>query len=167
MLIQTTENSHSKGLKTLASQYSLPYPECLPITTSATAPACRPRNPLNREEAASPNTSWYHALLDPDSKNIHFDISWDETAKYLVGTYEATKVTANIINRFPEWFLFGTDSAAPRTQEDYLKTYNLYAPLLAQLTPKARRLLLKGNCERIFDEARQHVRKWEAANKPR
>jgi hypothetical protein len=144
-----------------------PYPEFLPITTSATAPACRPRNPLNREEAASPNTSWYHARLDPDSKNIHFDISWDETAKYLVGTPEATKVTANIINRFPESFLFGTDSVAPRTQEDYLKTYNLYAPLLAQLTPKAKRLLLKGNCERIFDEARQHVRKWEAANKPR
>ena len=36
------------------------------ITTSATALACRPRNPLNREEAASPNTSWYHALTHPD-----------------------------------------------------------------------------------------------------
>ncbi len=107
------------------------------------------------------------ALLDPESKNICFDISWDETAKYLVGTPEAVKVTADIINRFPERFLFGTDSVAPRTQEDYLKTYDLYAPLLAELTPKAKRLLLKGNYERIFDEARKRVRKWEAANKRR
>ena len=106
-------------------------------------------------------------LLDPDSENIHFDISWDETAKYLVGTPEAIEVVAGLINRFPKRFLFGTDSVAPRTQEDYLKTYNLYAPLLTQLTPKARRLLLKGNYERIFDEARQRVRKWEADNKPR
>jgi predicted TIM-barrel fold metal-dependent hydrolase len=103
-------------------------------------------------------------LRDPESKNVHFDISWDETAKYLVGTPEAVKKTADIINRFPERFLFGTDSVAPRTQEDYLKTYNLYAPLLADLTPKAKYLLLKGNYERIFDEARRRVRKWEAAN---
>ena len=105
-------------------------------------------------------------LLDPGSKNIYYDISWDETAKYLVGTPEAVEVSADIINRFPERFLFGTDSVAPQTQEDYLKTYDLYAPLLARLTPKARRLLLKGNYERIFDEARQRVRKWEADNKP-
>ena len=106
-------------------------------------------------------------LRDPESKNVHFDISWDETAKYLVGTPEAVKKAADIINRFPERFLFGTDSVAPRTQERYLKTYNLYAPLLAELTPEAKHLLLKGNYERIFDEARRRARKWEAAPKPR
>lgn len=103
-------------------------------------------------------------LSDPESKNIHFDISWDETAKYLVGTPEAVSASAALINRFPERFLFGTDSVAPRTQDDYLKTYELYEPLLAELTPEARHLLLKGNYERIFDEARGRVREWEAAN---
>ena len=68
---------------------------------------------------------------------------------------------------FPVLILALLISINIRAQEDYLKTYDLYAPLLAQLTPKARRLLLKGNYERIFDEARQRVRKWEAANKPR
>lgn len=106
-------------------------------------------------------------LRDPESKNIHFDISWDETAKYLVGTPAAVKVAADLINRFPERFLFGTDSVAPRTQEEYIQTYKLYAPLLAELTPEAKHLLLKGNYERIFDEARRRVRKWEAANKRR
>lgn len=103
-------------------------------------------------------------LVDPKIKNLHFDISWDETAKYLVGTPEATNKAAEIINRFPERFLFGTDSVAPHNQEAYLKTYQIYGPLLSLLTPKAKHLLLKGNYERIFDEARVRVREWEADN---
>ena len=50
------------------------------------------------------------------------------------------------------------------TEADYLKTYKLYEPLFAKLTPEAKHLLLKGNYERIFDEARIRVRKWEADN---
>ena len=97
-------------------------------------------------------------------------INWEwrsggcETAKYLVGRPEAIEVAADLINRFPERFLFGTDSVAPQTQEQYLQIYKLYKPLLDKLTPKARRLLLKGNYERIFDEARRRVRAWEAAD---
>ena len=104
-------------------------------------------------------------LRDREPKNIHFDISWDETAKYLVGSPEAINATADLINRYPERFLFGTDSVAPQTEEQYLHVYKLYAPLLAKLTPEAKHLLLKGNYERIFDEARRSVRAWEAANK--
>ncbi|QEG43157.1 amidohydrolase family protein [Roseimaritima ulvae] len=106
-------------------------------------------------------------LSDPESKNIYFDISWDETAKYLVGSPETIEATANLINRFPKRFLFGTDSVAPKTQEAYLKTYQIYEPLFARLTPEAKHLLLKGNYERIFDEARRSVRQWEAANRQR
>ena len=40
----------------------------------------------------------------------------------------------------------------------------MYAPLLADLTPEAREKLLKGNYERLFDEARRKVRAWEKAN---
>lgn len=102
------------------------------------------------------------ALANPESKNIHFDISWDETAKYLVDSPETIEVTANLINRYPDRFLFGTDCVAPKTQEQYLQTYHIYAPLLEKLTPKAKHLLLKGNYERIFDKARKSVRAWEA-----
>ncbi|TWT43569.1 Amidohydrolase [Thalassoglobus neptunius] len=97
-------------------------------------------------------------LRERESKNIHFDISWDETAKYLVGKPEAIEATADLINRFPTRFLFGTDCVAPKTQEQYLEVYEMYEPLLSQLTPEAKHLLLKGNYERIFDEARRSVR---------
>lgn len=104
-------------------------------------------------------------LRSRESKNIHYDISWDETAKYIVGSPEAIEATANVINRCPERFLFGTDSVAPETKEQYFQVYELYEPLLAKLTPEAKHLLLKGNYERIFDEAQKRVRAWETANK--
>ncbi len=103
-------------------------------------------------------------LSNPKMKHICFDISWDETAKYLVNTPETVKVTADLINRYPDRFLFGTDTVAPKTQKQYLEPYEIYAPLLAELTPKTKRLLLKTNYERIFDQARQRVRAWEQAN---
>ncbi len=104
------------------------------------------------------------ALADPRTKNVHFDISWDETAKYLVESPETIEVATDLINRYPDRFLFGTDSVAPKTQEQYLTTYRIYEPLLAKLTPEAKQQLLKGNYERIFDEARRRVRAWEAEN---
>jgi hypothetical protein len=71
---------------------------------------------------------------------------------------------AQIINRFPDRFLFGTDEVAPKDQGSYLKIYDMYQPLFAQLTPEASERLRKGNYERLFDEARRRVRAWEKAN---
>lgn len=103
-------------------------------------------------------------LTKPELKHVCFDISWDETAKYLAGTPETAKASANLINRYPRRFLFGTDSMAPKTQNQYLKPYEIYAPLLDKLTPQAKQQLLKGNYERIFDQARKDVRAWEKSN---
>jgi predicted TIM-barrel fold metal-dependent hydrolase len=103
-------------------------------------------------------------LANPELKNLHLDISWDEVAKYLVATPETTRLTADLINRYPDRFLFGTDEVAPATQEKYLKVYDMYAPLLAQLTDESRQKLLRGNYERLFDEARIKVRAWEQAH---
>jgi predicted TIM-barrel fold metal-dependent hydrolase len=108
------------------------------------------------------------ALEDPALSHVAIDISWDETAKYLVATPETIAATAELINRHPDRFLFGTDEVAPTEQAKYLKVYDLYAPLLAKLTPEASLKLRKGNYERLFDEARRKVRAWEKANvKPR
>ena len=104
------------------------------------------------------------AIQSPKLKHVHFDISWDEVAKYLVATPETIQASAALINRYPDRFLFGTDEVAPTEQAKYLKVYDMYAPLLAQLTPEARAKLLKGNYERLFDAARQKVRAWEKAN---
>jgi len=104
------------------------------------------------------------ALANPELANLHLDISWDEVAKYLVATPESTALVADLINRYPDRFLFGTDEVAPATQEKYLKVYDMYAPLLARLTPEVRQKLLKGNYERLFDAARVKVRAWEKAH---
>ncbi len=103
-------------------------------------------------------------LKDPAFSHLYFDISWTEVAKYITATPEATKITADLLNRYPDRFLFGTDEVAPTNQESYLKIYSLYDPLWKLLTPETSEKVRKGNYERLFDEARRKVRAWERAN---
>lgn len=103
-------------------------------------------------------------LVDPSMKNVYFDISWDEVAKYIVASPESLRITADLINQYPDRFLFGTDEVAPATQEKYLKIYLQYDPLWKALTPDASAKVRKENYERLFDEARRKVRNWERAN---
>jgi predicted TIM-barrel fold metal-dependent hydrolase len=103
-------------------------------------------------------------LNDPEMRDVYFDISWDEVAKYIVASPESVQITADLINRHPERFLFGTDEVAPPNQERYLRVYYEYEPLWKALSPEARENVRKGNYERLFDEARRKVRAWEAAN---
>ncbi len=100
-------------------------------------------------------------LTDHAFDRVYFDISWDEVAKYFVSTPEATAIAADLINRYPDRFIFGTDEVAPATQEKYLKVYYQYDPLWRLLSADARQKVLKGNYERIFDQARLNVRAWE------
>jgi len=103
-------------------------------------------------------------LSDPAFSNLYFDISWDVVAKYLVASPDAARVAADLINRFPDRFLFGTDAVAPKTATAYLTTDELYRPLWAALTPEARAKVRVENYERLFDAARRKVRAWEAAH---
>jgi len=43
-------------------------------------------------------------LGDPKFSHVYFDISWDEVAKYIVSNPEATRITADLINRYPRPF---------------------------------------------------------------
>jgi predicted TIM-barrel fold metal-dependent hydrolase len=104
------------------------------------------------------------ALSDPELAHVYIDLSWTATAKYVVASSEAIAVTARLINRHPDRFLFGTDEVAPPNQEIYLQNYALYAPLLSQLNDVTRDKFLKGNYERLFDAARVKVRAWEKEN---
>jgi hypothetical protein len=103
-------------------------------------------------------------LSEPQLRHLHFDISWSELAKYIVATPESTQRAAQVINTYPDRFLFGTDEVAPADQVTYLRVYRQYDPLWKLLTPEARDKVRKGNYERLFDEARRRVRAWEAAN---
>jgi predicted TIM-barrel fold metal-dependent hydrolase len=118
------------------------------------APGAAERSPRHREIVAE-------ILADPALRHVYFDISWDEVAKYLMATPESVKVSAELVNRHPDRFLFGTDEVAPRDQATYLRVYRQYDPLWEALTPEARQKVRVANYERIFDEGRRRVRAWE------
>ena len=102
-------------------------------------------------------------LVDPDFAQVYFDISWDEVAKYVVADEASTAAWTRLLERYPDRFLFGTDSVAPKDQAAYLKTYADYQPLWDALEPETRRLITRGNYERLFDAANARVRRWERA----
>ncbi len=103
-------------------------------------------------------------VTDPTLKHVYFDISWDELAKYVVSTPEGVQETANLLNRYPDRFLFGTDNVAPRDAQSHFNVYEMYAPLWQKLTAEASEKIRKSNYERLFDAARTKVRAWEQAN---
>jgi hypothetical protein len=96
--------------------------------------------------------------------HVYFDISWDEVAKWIVKDETTVQAWAQVINRYPTRFLFGTDSVAPKSQAAYLKCYEDYQPLWKLLTPAASRAVRLGNYERLVNAARKKVRAWEARN---
>jgi len=132
-----------------------------------------------------PNTTviWAHAglgrivrpvkdhlgILDranPGLKNLHIDISWDETAKYVTASPETVGATAALIEKYPDRFVFGSDVVAPKSIDSPMAVYNAYEPLWRALRPETVRKVTLENYERIFDEGRRRVRAWERANIP-
>jgi Amidohydrolase len=103
-------------------------------------------------------------LSDPAYKNLYFDISWSVMAQYVTSSPDATKITADLLNRFPDRFLYGSDTVAPRDTKQYESVFVQYGPLWSLLTPEASEKVRKGNYERLFDQARTKVRTWEAAH---
>jgi hypothetical protein len=103
-------------------------------------------------------------VSDPAYNHVYFDISWDEVAKYVVSTPETTKRVADALNRYPDRFLFGSDTVAPKSAEKYYAVFDMYNPMWALMTPEASQKVRIGNYMRLFDEGRKRVRAWEKAN---
>jgi hypothetical protein len=127
-----------------------------PVVGQASADAAE-RSPAYRDMIEA-------ILKDPTLSHVYFDISWDEVAKYAVATPETIAHTAEILNRYPDRILFGTDNVAPPDQATQLRVFHLWDPVWALLTPEASLKIRKGNYERIFDAARVNVRAWEKAS---
>jgi len=104
-----------------------------------------------------------YALKEPKLNHLHYDISWDQVAKYIIATPETLKRGADLINKYPDRFLFGTDHVAP-DPESYYSVYEMYQPLWDALTDEAREKILLTNYERIFDKAKKDVAAWEKRN---
>lgn len=103
-------------------------------------------------------------LRDPALPNVYMDISWDEAAKYIVNTPGAIRSMAELMQRFPDRFLFGSDGAAPTEESKYLKVFYQYELLWNSLDAETSRKVRLLNYQRIFDEARGRVRRWESTH---
>jgi hypothetical protein len=69
-----------------------------------------------------------------------------------------------MLNKYPDRFLFGTDTVAPASAAAYFAVYEMWEPIWRRLTPDASAKVRKTNYERIFDRARLNVRAWERAH---
>jgi predicted TIM-barrel fold metal-dependent hydrolase len=124
-------------------------------------------HPPNSAEANPAERSPSHIAIvegileDSTLRHVHFDISWDEVAKYLVASPQSIERAAALINRYPDRVLFGTDVVAPSTPQQYFAVFEQYAPLWRALSPDASEKVRRGNYERLFDVARRKVRVWE------
>jgi len=103
-------------------------------------------------------------LADSALRHVSFDISWDEVAKYAVASPDSVARVASVLNKYPDRFLFGTDTVAPAGPGPYFAVFDMWAPVWRLLTPDASLKVRKGNYQRIFDEGRRRVRAWEKAN---
>src|SRR5215510_10934156 len=103
-------------------------------------------------------------LNDPALRHVSFDISWDEVAKYAVASPQSIQRVVTVLNKYPDRFLFGTDTVAPATPAAYYAVFDIWAPIWRQLSADASLKVRKGNYERIFDAGRRRVRAWEQAN---
>lgn len=103
-------------------------------------------------------------LGDPAYNHVYFDISWDEVAKYAISSPETIANSVEMFKRYPDRLLFGTDNVAPPDQATQLRVYDLWDPIWKELSPEVSRKIRLGNYERLFDAAREKVRRWERAN---
>jgi predicted TIM-barrel fold metal-dependent hydrolase len=104
-------------------------------------------------------------LADPQLGHVNFDISWDEVAKYAVSSPETITRTSAMLNKYPDRFLFGSDTVAPAGQGVYYAVFDQWTPVWKQLSADASLKIRKGNYQRLFDEGRRRVRAWEQANR--
>jgi hypothetical protein len=127
-----------------------------PITEQASA-ASAMRPPAHIELISS-------LLDDPQMSHVYFDISWDEVAKYATATPESIVRVAEMLDRHPGRFLFGTDNVAPASAEAHFKVFHMWDPVFSRVRPATKTAVAFGNYERLFDAAREKVRAWEKAN---
>lgn len=105
-------------------------------------------------------------LCSDEFSHVNFDLSWDEVAKWIVADDATLDAWVKLLQQYPDRFLFGSDTVAPKTQADYLKTYDAYEKLWARLDAQTADKIKVKNFARIFDAARMKVRTWEAAQHP-
>jgi amidohydrolase family protein len=104
-------------------------------------------------------------LADPAFKHVSIDLSWGPViAPYIIDTPEHLKKTAELIRKYPDRFIYGSDQGATAAWDAVKKSYEVWQPLWKELGPELTRRVTRENYTRIFDESRKNMRAWENAH---
>jgi len=107
-------------------------------------------------------------LADPAFAHVSIDLSWGPViAPYFIDTPEHLKMTANLIRKYPDRFLYGSDQGATSDWANVEKSYEVWAPLWKELGPDLTRQVAKENYVQLFDLSRKNMRTWERAHAER
>src|SRR5436305_6605784 len=92
-------------------------------------------------------------LADPDFKHVYIDMSWGPVvAPYVVDTPEHLKLTADLIRKYPDRFMYGSDQGATADWDLVKRSYSVWDPLWKEIGPGLTKRVTKENYVRIFDE---------------
>ena len=104
-------------------------------------------------------------LADPAFGHVSIDMSWGSViAASVLDTPEHVKMTANLIRKYPDRFIFGSDQSAMTDWSLLRRSYDVWAPLWQELGPEQTRRVCKENYASVFDRSRANIRAWEAKN---
>jgi hypothetical protein len=82
-------------------------------------------------------------------------------APYLIDSPTHLKMTADLIRRYPDRFIYGSDQGATADWNAVKRSYEVWYPLWVELGPALTRQVTKENYMRVFDESRKNMRNWE------
>ena len=104
-------------------------------------------------------------LADPAFKHVYVDMSWGPIiAPYILDTPEHLRMTADLIRKYPDRFLYGSDQGATADWDLVKKNYDAWDPLWNAIGLALTRQVAKENYIRIFDQSRKNMRAWERAH---
>ena len=104
------------------------------------------------------------ALADPSLKHVSVDLSWDVVSKY-IGDPAMKKQWAALVNKYPDRFIYGSDSVAAATPDIYDATIDVYRDTGFLDLLHDRGPLLRGNFDRLVETTSNNVRQWRLQNK--
>ena len=101
-------------------------------------------------------------LADPDFKHVYIDLSWGPViAPNIIDNPAHLKMTADLIRKYPDRFLYGSDQGATADWNLVTKSYDAWEPLWKEIGPALTHRVAKENYLRIFDQSRRNMRAWE------
>lgn len=101
-------------------------------------------------------------LGDPAFRHVYIDLSWGTViASHVVDTPEHLKQTADLIRKYPDRFLYGSDQGATSDWKLVKKSYDAWDPLWNEIGPELARKVTRENYDRLFDRSKNSMRTWE------